>query len=259
MPIITPTETTAPVFYPSSDYKIARYLDLTKFLSLIQTEKIFFNRLDLFEDQFEGTLPELSYDEYEKWLRQVVYSHSTFINLTESDKEKKIKKDIKDYRKNKNDIRKNFYISCWNKFETESYALWKIYSNLNSGIAIVTTPKKIVQAFKNTREDVQLSEIRYIDFKKDIINIGNINFPVIHKNRFYDYEKEIRLIHQTNLLKTDPSDEKIDNGKYISIDINELIDEIIISPYAKDWFFNIVEDLLNKYNISKTLKFSDLR
>lgn len=106
MPIITPTETTAPVFYPSSDYKIARYLDLTKFLSLIQTEKIFFNRLDLFEDQFEGTLPELSYDEYEKWLRQVVYSHSTFINLTESDKEKKIKKDIKDYRKNKNDIRK---------------------------------------------------------------------------------------------------------------------------------------------------------
>ena len=162
MPIVIPNDRTAPVFFPKSDYKIARYLDLNKLLSLIQTKKIFFNRIDKFEDQFEGTLPELSYLDYEKWLREVLYFHPTFRNLTESEREENIKTDIEIYRKSNEDFRKNFYVSCWNMFETESYALWKIYSNLSNGIAIVTKPENIIKAFKNTEENIQLSEIRSI-------------------------------------------------------------------------------------------------
>ena len=67
------------------------------------------------------------------------------------------------------------------------------------------------------------------------------------------------MIYQSDFYTKKSDEDKNENGKYISIDINELIEEIIISPYAKDWFFNIVEDLLIKYNVSKKIKYSDLK
>lgn len=43
---------------PSDDTKIIKFLEFYKFLSLIQRQQLFFNRLDLFEDKFEGVSPE---------------------------------------------------------------------------------------------------------------------------------------------------------------------------------------------------------
>lgn len=60
MPIEIPTTKTAPVYFPSDNYKMVRYLDLVKFLSLIQTNRLYFSRLDKFEDNYEGTVPELT-------------------------------------------------------------------------------------------------------------------------------------------------------------------------------------------------------
>jgi hypothetical protein len=59
MPIINDS---APVIYPSSDYSIVKYLDITKFLSLIQRRSLFFCRLDKLEDQFEGTTAKKNFD-----------------------------------------------------------------------------------------------------------------------------------------------------------------------------------------------------
>ena len=55
MPIIKPTEFSAPVFFPKNDYSIVKYLDLTKFVSLLHKQSLFFCRLDKLEDKFEGT------------------------------------------------------------------------------------------------------------------------------------------------------------------------------------------------------------
>ena len=62
MPIIKPTKITAPVFYPKTDYAIVKYLDLTKYISLLQRQSLFFCRLDKLEDKFEGTTEKANFD-----------------------------------------------------------------------------------------------------------------------------------------------------------------------------------------------------
>lgn len=258
MSIEKPDQYTAPVFYPEENYKIVKYLDITKFLSLIQTESIFFCRLDKFEDKFEGTLPITSLKYLEGWYRQMYHSGQLHSNNIEES----IQKALITQKKAEESFKKIVCISCWNKNMQESYALWKIYSDINKGIMITSNIDNLISSLENTSEKIQLSEVRYINHKTDFIDVNNLNYPIIHKNTAYHFEEEVRLIHQVeagNGLLYDWSDEKNSNGKYIDIDLNILIDEIILSPYAPEWFFDIIKDLLEKYNLKKTIKFSDLK
>jgi len=45
---------------------------------------------------------------------------------------------------------------------------------------------------------------------------------------------------------------------YIKVNLNKLIEEIVISPDSPKWFFKMVQDLTNKYNLDKPIKKSEL-
>ena len=45
---------------------IWKYLDLSKFLDLLISEKLFMSRSDKFEDQYEGTFSEPTFEEIKK-------------------------------------------------------------------------------------------------------------------------------------------------------------------------------------------------
>jgi len=59
MPVIYDT---APVVVPPRETVLVKYLDLTKFLSLLYKRSLFFCRLDKLEDQFEGTTAKRNYE-----------------------------------------------------------------------------------------------------------------------------------------------------------------------------------------------------
>ncbi|HRG18684.1 MAG TPA: hypothetical protein PLP39_06310 [Flavobacterium lutivivi] len=257
MPIEKPSEKTAPVYYPAGNPTIVKYLDLTKFISILQTKKLFFCRLDKFEDKFEGTFPKLSIEQYKNWLLRLA-KDSDFLFKDEDEIESFLNDRISASEK----FKRMNCISCWNKSEKESYALWKIYSDIDKGIMIKSSVKNLNYAFEKTPEKIQLSEIKYIDFEKDRIPVNNLNYPIIHKQLAYNYEEELRLIHQVkfeNGFHYDWEKEENSNGKNISVDIDLLIDEIIISPYASEWFYKIVENLINTYKLNKPIKYSKLK
>ncbi|WP_177760959.1 DUF2971 domain-containing protein [Flavobacterium sp. I3-2] len=258
MPIDKPNDNSAPVFYPQMNYSISKYVDLSKFLSLIQTESIFFCRLDKLEDKLEGTFPKNSKEQFKDWYLSILNHLPPDENVDE------IK--LNDYLNERINLSEKFKqincISCWNKSISESYALWKIYSNLEQGIMIKSNVERLIKAFENSDEIISLSEIKYINHEIDIIPTGNLNYPIIHKNIAYSYEQEIRLIHQVTMddgYFHNWNCELNVNGKYLKVDINELIEEIIISPFAPKWFFDIIEDILIKYNLKKTIKYSVLK
>lgn len=258
MPIEKPTNYTAPVFFPEENYKIVKYMDLAKFISLLHSESLFFCRLDKLEDKFEGSSPKnnLEYNEY--WYRQLYeQNHIKSSNIDES-----VAKDVKE----RNDIEEKFKslncICCWNKYNSESYALWKIYSEINKGIMITSNIENLIKSFEATPQNIQLSEVRYINHETDFIGTGNLNYPIIHKNIAYNYEDELRLIHTVdaeNGLKYNWASEVNSMGKQLSNNLDILIDEIIISPYSPKWFYDIIEDLVIKYNLDKKIKYSLLK
>ena len=97
-----------------------------------------------------------------------------------------------------------------------------------------------------------MSEVKYIDYEKDIMPDGNLMFPFLHKQIAYSYESEIRLLHQLESdsdWKYDWTKEEINEGINFEINLTDLIDQIIVSPNSQDWFYKLVVDLCNKFGL----------
>ena len=151
-------------------------------------------------------------------------------------------------------------MNCWNKKEEESAALWKIYSDFSKGIMIKSSISRLEESLEKTEEDVELSEIRYLDYAKERMPDGNTNYPLIHKQTAYSYEDEVRLIHTVSQVGWvhDWTQEEVQEGVYVKSDIHTLIDEIIIGPYSPKWFFALVQNISDKYGLKKEIKRSTL-
>jgi hypothetical protein len=94
MSIIIPDKNTAPVYFPQSNYKIAKYLDLTKFISLLEKKSLFFCRLDKLEDHFEGATAKSSYKKRYDYYANPHLRISKIKKMTEDEILKKVQDDF---------------------------------------------------------------------------------------------------------------------------------------------------------------------
>ena len=62
------------------DTIVWKYLDLSKFLDLLMSRKLFMSRSDKFEDQYEGTFSEPTYEE----IKKLSENNCTYSILSES-------------------------------------------------------------------------------------------------------------------------------------------------------------------------------
>ncbi len=257
MPIIKPSRQTAPVFYPESDYTIVKYLDLTRFISLIQRQSLFFCRLDKLEDNFEGMTAKPNFDLRIKHYHQLRDSGFFQIQLSDDEIVQKVKEQYEFDKKKKAII----CVNCWNKKSNESAALWKIYSDFSKGIMIKSSISKLIKSLESTSENLSLSEIKYIDYSQEVMSDGNSMYPIIHKQVAYSYEEEMRLIYEVPLesgWEYDWSKEEVMEGLYIKVDLNDLIEEIVVGPHSPQWFFKLIQDISEKYYLNKSIQKSQL-
>ena len=47
-------------------------------------------------------------------------------------------------------------------------------------------------------------------------------------------------------------------GLYFKVDLNQLIESVYVAPSAKSWYKDIIEELLNKYNLEKEVRKSGI-
>ena len=255
MPVIAPTSYTAPVFAPTGDYLIAKYMDLTKYISMLQRSSLFFCRLDKLDDKYEGLSPRTNSKPSEQWHKSTNWMMEK--PLSDDEILKSVEEEY-DFERLKRNL---VCINCWNKYVVESAALWKIYSSFDKGIMIRSSIERLRHSFDVTVEDLQLTEVRYKNYQRETIPKGNSNYPVIYKQDAYKYEEEIRVIHErrTELgWEYDWKKEEVEEGMYIKSDLDILIDEIVIAPYSPKWFLALIKDISSKYNLNKPIKMSDL-
>ena len=150
MPIERFSDTSPRFFEPEESLMLARYIDITKFLSLLKDEQLFFCRLDKLEDKFEGTLPKISRKKFGDFYRHLSVTGFFKNPMTEEKIEKKINEDFEFREK----LKALNCVNCWNEFNGESYALWKVYSDLNQGIMIKSSFGRIINALKESEEKV---------------------------------------------------------------------------------------------------------
>ena len=240
---------------PSPDNILWRYMDLANFISLISQKELFFAAANTFEDIFEGAKGvEKNKDKwddfYMDFLKQAIATapgrnscYNTEEKLTEE-----ANRLLKQIEKLGQKSREYTYISCWHLNNYESEAMWKLYSkDCTNAIAIQTTGKRLYEAIDKD-PNISIGKVKYIDFYN---RFTSINGSYWYKRKSFEYENEVRLI----TIKMNSSDK----GIYIPVNINDLIERIYVSPYAAEWFFDVVKSVVEKYDIKADVTYSNMK
>lgn len=229
------------------DQSIWRYMDFTKFVSLLDKDALFFVRSDRLEDAFEGSYPRTNLDIRKKEFKKI------FEELQmESDSLEVVDAVSQTFKQ----LRLYVALNCWNISDHESAALWKLYLRSNEGIAIRSSFRRLKASFNGAEDDIYIGMVRYLDYNKQNIPEANLFYPFVSKRKSFEYEHELRalLYNQPSIRRN--ADGKLimekppfENGKYVSVNLKELIYKIYLAPTCSNWLKELVESIVKLYGI----------
>ncbi|MCW2119772.1 hypothetical protein M2326_002083 [Flavobacterium sp. 7A] len=189
------------------------------------------SRSDKFEDQYEGTFSEPTYEE----IKRLSIDKPNF---------------LKYYKKH----REKVAISSWHINEYESFAMWQIFTQNSEGLAIQSTIGRLQECLTEEKNFTQhIGEVNYIDYKKEYIPFDDMFFPFLFKRKSFQYEREVRI-----LTDVTGNNLKLNDGLKINVDINQLIEKIYIHPKSENWYKNLVIQLVEELGFDFKIEKSDL-
>ena len=221
-------------FPPSANCTLWRYMDFTKFFSLLENRSLFFPRADQFDDPYEGAWSNAGI----ALLRDQVtmgdlppQTVDQMLAATEG-------------------FRQRMFISCWFASEHESAAMWNLYLQSPEGVAIQTDYDTLASALSRSPLTVRTTMVQYVDYDRVSIPFRNLLFPFVHKRSSFAHETELRAIvwSSENVNKTQIPDGAM--GVTIDVVPEELIKSVHVSPTAPRWFGELVEQVLRRYGPS---------
>lgn len=238
---------------PHGNSNAWRYMNTWKLTRLLDDSALYFPNANKLTDQYEVTIPESVLEQKRNELKRKGF------------KGRELDEKMASFHWNTNPLKKLVLINCWSVKRHESYALWKIYlSGKQNGVAIKTSVsnlrRTVINGGDNYPEEFFMGKVNYErHLKSDELSRLNI---ITTKKPFYDFEEELRLFI-LNYPKSEggpnpPYD--ISDGRNVRVDLDELIDEIYISPFSTDSYKIQVKELVSKSTLSNyKIKESEIR
>lgn len=226
--------------------RIWRYLNLPKFVDLLQSSSLHFTRIDDMRksDPSEGVSSTIA---MKRLIQQVAENKidSPDPNLTRE-------QFLQVYGGSKRDelLGKVDFINCWHMSEHENFAMWKVYSE-PYGVCVESRYVDLKNCFVDEKWDfygnknkIYIGKVDYIDSETQFIRPDNSFWTNLSKRREYGYENELRCI---------ASDWDQPSFVRPKVDLKRLIRSIRLSYEAPTWYFSTVADLCKRYGIDPNL------
>ena len=219
--------------------RIWRFMDFTKFVSLLEESALFFATLSTFTDPLEGYLskptvekislvPEGLSDEDRRRWELAVRSHVHFYRCG----------------------REYVLVSCWHLNEYESAAMWGLHVKRGEGVAVRSTIGRMKRAFEAESEVVYIGKVNYVDYAEEEVPTGNILYLPQHKRKSFEHEHELRAMICAVGEAT--------SGKLVMVDLNELVERVFVAPNSPVWVHQLVKKVLLRYRLDAEVVHSAL-
>jgi len=241
-----------------------KYLDFHKLISMMNNKSLFFNRLDCFDDPFEGITLELIATKRiaddtpnENEINPLIPVEHRNLMLQQ-------KKDQTERFQNESQLQqKTQFVNCWFKSNRESMAMWDLYSNRDS-VAICIEGRNLINYLINR---IKLDPFLY---KNHLFYSGAVKYLPVNpydffaemeppmysafvKDTSYAHELEYRLLIVSPSNMTENSPKSIELG--ITMNLFDTI-RIIAHPKMEDWKFKNIEKLCSLFKFPKPRKSS---
>ena len=228
---------------PPHDAALWRYLDFTKFVSLLDKQSLFFSRADKLGDPFEG-----SYSKMNLQMRPLIYKDQIPDHALQQ---------LSEFVKQS---RRFTMINCWHRSAYESAAMWRLYAREHDGVAIKTNFQSLSDSLQGSK-DVFIGSVSYIDYDLEFIREDNSMAPFLNKRRSFEHENEVRAImHEipSNEHGIDLSRDICEVGMYHEVEIKTLVHEVVVSPFSPEWFSELVQSVAVRYDLAAPVRKSSL-
>ena len=237
------------------DQKLWRYMGFAKFTALLKQRGLFFPRADSFEDSFEGAAGLASrrdewdrfYIDYFKQAVRTAPGGEIPAVITDEVLEEDARRLLNDLNRAALDHRAKL-VSCWHANDGESEALWRLYSPPTTvGVAVQTTVDALWNALDGQPEGI-VGRVHYIDYSR---SYAHINDRAFFKRRSLSHEREVRAVLPNSSEEPVP-------GRLVNCDLEHLIVSVTASPFAPDWFPDVLRETIARYGFDLSVRTSEL-
>lgn len=222
-----------------TDTKLWRYIDLAKFISLLDTSSLWLARSDTFRDQSEGRFPSEMRVAIEKAYESFDVQSDSPISSAD---------DFQEY------LCRNAYVSCWHKNIDENMVMWELYGRDSNAIAIQTTVEKLEANISKVDSGGLEFHLKNVQYSKAEDVKGKLNYssPFFIKRPHFYFEQEARILLSTYSAGSPNKDTPL--GIAVNLDVVKTIEKILVHPDSQDWFINVVQSISAKCGLSAPIE-----
>lgn len=220
---------------PSESYATAtlwRYMSFAKLCSLLERQELFFALVGNMEDKYEG-----------------------FICPPPSDSENRLQQAETIGVEVLHKIARTALVNCWTESDHESALMWNTYAGAG-GVAVRTTFQDLKESIRSGAEHpVTFGQVKYVNYpQQEVPRFGLA--PLFHKRTEYRGEEEVRAVlpgppwdalldPKVLAIHLDP-DVAEQGGRYVAVDLDILVKQVVVSPQAAPWFTEVVESAVQR-------------
>ena len=230
---------------PDDTATVWRYMEFSKYVSMLAMEGIFFVRCDKFEDKWDSVLPE-------GWIatmnrKSLTIDDGRNLTLTEWYKEMEIP---------------SRPVSCWTVNTHENEGMWSRYTPTGAAaVAIRSTVAGLRECFSSCTENVLVGLVKYGEHSEladpkfsfvyreseaPPVRLNTWYVPQFFKRKNFAWEEELRAMAS---VSTSPP---IEYGHSLKVGIDglrTLIRSVHLKPGAQPWFKQVVESVNERYGL----------
>lgn len=225
--------------------RVWRYLDLAKFIWLIENQKLYLSGVDSLNDPHEGSTPKFLAADFDRQLLavrrdQLLREFGSDLGSEKFQTEMpRLIEQNRQMRIHKQKERGQLYVNCWHLGNPESEAMWRLYCPGNNGVALQTSYSKLVKSIENDSE-LYIGRVTYIDYESQGFPLDNVFYPVMHKRISFAHEQEVRLVKIRVPDDWGLPQEFCPPGISIDWPLEPTIKGIYVDPYAPEYFYDVL-------------------
>jgi len=241
--VIKKTHLQDPSFQQPQDpgASVWRYIDVPRFVSMLQNRGLYYARVDHLPDEYEGGWGEclegtrLADPVFGKLLKHGSWASRQMVRL--------------------------YYVNCWRLQPGESDALWRIYTGGPSGgIAIRTTYRQLVEELPETD---YIGEIQYLDYGSEAFDPHYIANFLMHKRLQFSHEREVRIVRTVETASFQDQSvaemrDRLPIGVDVPVDLSKVVQAVVVSPYAPEWHLELVRGLVKAHGFEFPVVLSEM-
>lgn len=221
---------------PDRTAALWRYVDLTKFVSMLRERAIHFVRIDGLDDPWEGVWPAKTTADFRERLNDPDGAMTPMLKAPQH--------------------RKIFSASCWHESPYESGAMWKLYAD--RGLAIRSTYGALVDELSATGP-VYGGRIQYGDPATISLRLDSMVPRFMWKRLSFAFEQEVRFLLPIRNGERDPAPgQEAEMVTAVPVDLTAVIDAVFVSPMSPPWVVAVIEDIVERFAHKLLVIHSDL-